>query len=176
MYLIISKCSIVIWLISTLAVVSIDCLFIAEPVAAQPRLMDRVVAFVDETAITLSEFNKVYKKAQKAAPGVSEEEVIRGMINRLLLKKEALKLRLSVKDDELINQYIDLRIKSFVIIKNEDIERYYNENKNNGFKGIELEDARDSIERLLIEIEVNRRLDSSLMELWKKAYIKIQLE
>ncbi|KJU85506.1 hypothetical protein MBAV_002300, partial [Candidatus Magnetobacterium bavaricum] len=83
------------------------------------RLLDRVVAFVDETAITLSEFNEFHQ----SNPKMTQDEAIREMINRLLLKKEALKLKLSGTDDELIKQYEDLKIQSSVIIKNEDIER-----------------------------------------------------
>ncbi|MBF0317241.1 MAG: hypothetical protein HQL04_03625 [Nitrospirae bacterium] len=142
---------------------------IASSAGAELRLADRVVAFVNETAITLSEFNEFHQ----STPDMTNDEAIRVMINRLLLKKEALKLKLSGTDDELIQQYIDLKIKSPVIIKNEDIERYYNENKD-GLKGAEIEDVRDDIEKLLIEEEITVRLDSALRELSKKSYVKIQ--
>ncbi|MBF0537632.1 MAG: hypothetical protein HQL03_05170 [Nitrospirae bacterium] len=144
-------------------------MFIPNSAMAEIRLLDRVVAFVDETAITLSEFNEFHQSNS----GITRDEAIRVMVNRLLLKKEALKLRLSGTDDKLIQQYIDLKIRSSVIIKNEDIERFYNENKDN-FKGVEIQDVRDDIEKLLIEEEVNRRLDNSLQELSKKSCVKTQ--
>ncbi|MBF0609275.1 MAG: hypothetical protein HQL61_17195 [Magnetococcales bacterium] len=139
------------------------------PAGAELTLADRVVAFVDETAITLSEFNRFHK----TTPALTRNQAVRVMINRLLLKKEALKLKLNGTDDEMIQQYIDLKIKSLVIIKNEDIERFYKEHKDD-LKGTEIEDVRENIEKLLIEEEVNKRLDSSLQELTEKAYVRIQ--
>ncbi|MBF0337741.1 MAG: hypothetical protein HQL05_07900 [Nitrospirae bacterium] len=144
-------------------------MLVAVPVWAELILADRVVAFVDETAITLSEFNRFHK----TTPETTKDQAIRVMINRLLLKKEALKFKLTGTDDELIQQYIDLKIKSLVIIKNEDIERFYKEHKGD-FKGTEIEDVREDIENLLIGEEVNKRLDSSLQELAEKAYVRIQ--
>lgn len=137
---------------------------------------DRVVAFVDNTAITLSEFEEEYSKAQKVTPGITKEEVLNAMINRVLLLREAKKIRLSERsDDELLKEYIDLKLRTFVKIKEKDVLDYY-EIHSKDFQGKALEDVREEIENYLTEAELNRLLKKHIEELRKKAYIGIQID
>lgn len=139
-------------------------------------IKDNVVAFVDNTAITLSEFEEEYSKAQKVTPGITKEEVLNAMINRVLLLREAKKIRLSERsDDELLKEYIDLKLRTFVKIKEKDVLDYY-EIHSKDFQGKALEDVREEIENYLTEAELNRLLKKHIEELRKKAYIGIQID
>jgi outer membrane protein assembly factor BamA len=78
-------------------------------------ITDRVVAFVDNTAITLSEFEDVYSNSLMATPGITKEEVLDTMVNRLLLIRKANRPRLEASsEDELLEEYIDLNLRPFI--------------------------------------------------------------
>ena len=140
------------------------------------ELIDRVAAFVDDKAITLSELKETFEKTRKVQPDISRSEVLNTMINRVLLLTEAERLRIGTKtDDELINEYIELKVRAFVRLKEKDIEDFYRENEKD-FGGAPLEEVREKIERLLTEREVNRILKSHIAELRSKAYVKIMGE
>ena len=86
------------------------------------EVIDRVVAYVDDTAITLSEFRENYIKMKKTVTDITEEDVINSMINRLLLIKEAKRMKLEAPtDDELLKDYIDIKIGSLILIKEDAI-------------------------------------------------------
>jgi hypothetical protein len=137
---------------------------------------DRVVASVDNTAITLSEFEEEYSKSLKATPDATKEEVLNAMINRVLLLREAKKTRLEEpSDDELLKEYVDLKLRTFVKIKEKNISDFY-QNHTTDFQGKEFESVREEIEKYLVEAELNSLLKAHIEELRKKAYIRIQLE
>jgi len=139
-------------------------------------IKDHVVAFVDNTAITLSEFEEAYSKALKLTPQITKEEVLNAMINRVLLLREAKKIRLAERsDDELLKEYIDLKLRTFVKVKEKDVLDYY-EIHSKDFQGKTLDDVSEEIETYLAEAELNRLLKKHIEELRKKAYIGIQLE
>ncbi|MBF0318601.1 MAG: hypothetical protein HQL01_02180, partial [Nitrospirae bacterium] len=108
----------------------------------QAGLIDRVCAFVDNDAITLGEFQEVYTQTKAKVPSITKEEVLTTMINRILLKRAALAMKISGTDeDQIIAEYIDLKVRSYVIIKEEEIEGFYNENKKE-FAGAGIGDVR----------------------------------
>jgi len=138
-------------------------------------IKDHVVAFVDNTAITLSEFEEAYSKALKLTPQVTKEEVLNAMINRVLLLREAKKIRLTEhSDDELLKEYIDLKLRPFVKVKENDVSDYYEIHRKD-FQGKALEDVSEEIENYLTEAELNRLLKKHIEELRQKAYIGIQM-
>ncbi|MEW6675653.1 MAG: hypothetical protein AB1348_06615 [Nitrospirota bacterium] len=142
---------------------------------ATAGIRDRVVAFVDNTAITLSELEETYTKALRVTPGVTKDEVLNMMVNRLLLLREAKKIRLEApSEDELLREYIDLKIRPFIKIKEEELVDFY-EKHISDFHGSEFESVREEIEKYLIEKESNQHLKVHINELRGKAYIKIQL-
>ena len=143
---------------------------------SQAEIFDRVVAFVNDQAITLSELQEQYGNAKKLAPDITEEEVLNTMINRLLLLSEAKKYSIEAPTkEEMLNEYIDLKVRAFITISEKDIEVFYAANEDK-FIGKEFEDVREEIEKYLTEKELNTRLKEALKELRKKAYIKIQLK
>lgn len=144
------------------------------PLAAA-EIRDCVASFVDNTAITMSELEEAYKKAVELAPGITKEEVLNTMINKVLLLREAKKIGLEASsEDELLKEYTDLKIRAFIRIRDEEITDFYEKHLND-FQGKEIESVRDEIEGYLTEKEVNQRLKSQINELRGKAFIKIQL-
>jgi hypothetical protein len=135
-----------------------------------------VVAYVDDTAITLSEFEETYNEMREAVKDITKEEAINSMINSVLLLHEARKMRLDAPTKEdLVKDYIDIKIRSLIFIRESDIRAFYEKNIDK-FKGIDYLQVRDEIESYLFELETNRRLQSHLEQLRANAEIKIQLE
>lgn len=143
---------------------------------AEAELIDRVVAFVDEEAITLSEFRSQYDNIRELSPDVTREEVIQTIINRKLLLREARKYRIEgPNDEEVMKEYIDLKVRAFIRVNETEIQRFYKEHIDR-FEGKQFDAVRDDIEMYLTEKKVNERLKETLDRLKKDAYIKIQLD
>jgi hypothetical protein len=143
--------------------------------SASAAIKDRVVAFVDNSAITLSELDEVYSESLKRTPDITKDEVLNTMVNRVLLLREAKKLHLEAPSEEkLLQDYIDLKIRPRIKIKEEDVSDFYQKHIND-FQGKEFETVREEIEHYLAERELNNLLKKHIDELRKKAYIKIQL-
>ncbi|MBI4684455.1 MAG: hypothetical protein HY755_04570 [Nitrospirae bacterium] len=136
-------------------------------------MIDKVLAFVDDTAITLSEFEEVYSNTAKIKPDIKREEVLNTMLNRILLLREAKKLRIeSSTEDGIIKEYIELKIKTFIKVTEYDIREFYDKSRSE-FGQADLDDVRDKIEDYLVENQVNRRLKMHIEELRSKAYMKV---
>lgn len=139
------------------------------------EIRDRVVAYVDNDAITLSELEERYSSALEITPDISREEVLHTMVNRLLLLREARKIKLeALTEDKLLQEYIDLKIRAFIRVNEEDIVNFY-EGHIEDFQEKELETVREDIENVLIEKALNERLKSHINELKEKSCVKIQL-
>lgn len=158
------------------------CLLSLLPVVLSPsscesiEIIDRVIAFVDEQAITLSEFREQKQNIIKIAPDITEEEVLNAMINKKLLIRDAKKYRIEApSDEEIARDYIDLKVRAFIRIRESQTEEFYHQNISE-FSGKNYDDVRDEIEEYLTEKEVNRRLKELVMELREKAYVKIQFK
>ncbi|MEW6110387.1 MAG: SurA N-terminal domain-containing protein [Nitrospirota bacterium] len=137
---------------------------------------DRVVAFVDDQAITLSELKEQYKNTLKFSPDVTINDVLNTIINRKLLLREAKKYRIEAPDEgEIIREYIDLKIKAFIRVSEVEMEEFYNQNIDQ-FQGKSYENVREEIEDYFTERELNEKLKDILKELRTKAYVKIQLD
>ena len=155
------------------------------------EVVDRVVAIVDDEAVMLSELNSAYQRAfspqgesaeaENSKTDITQEEVLNGLINRVLLLKQAKKFSHSIQtrndydENTLIKEYIEKQLKTFIRIPFEEIEQFYEKNKEK-FGSKDFYDVRDEIEELLIEKELNRRLIRHIEELRKNAYIQVQLK
>jgi len=134
---------------------------------------DRVIAFVDNDAITMSELDEQYNITRKISPDITIGEVLDTMINKILILREAHKYRIEAPSvEQVMQEYIDLKIRAFIRVGESDIVKFYQENKAN-FSGREFEDVRDEIDTYLTEKELNDRLKELLNELRENAYIKI---
>ncbi len=142
---------------------------------AEAEIFDRVVAFVDDQAITLSELKEQFEVARKLTPDTTEAEVLNTMINRVLLWRQAKKYRIEAPTrDQMIDEYIDLKVRAFIRVSEGDIEEFYKNNQDK-FEGKTLDSVRDEIEKYLTEKQLNSRLKKTLKELREQAYVKIQL-
>ena len=143
---------------------------------ARAEVIDKVVAFIDTEAITLSELRDTYEKTLKLSPDITEQEVLTTMINRVLLLREARRLRLEAPDeDQLLEEYIDLKVRAFIKIKESDIREVYASNIEE-FAGKNYTDVKDDIEAYLLEKEVNYRIRHHLEGLREKAYVRVLLQ
>ncbi|MBE0425983.1 MAG: SurA N-terminal domain-containing protein [Nitrospirae bacterium] len=139
------------------------------------EIRDRVVAYIDDTAITLSELEMKYAETLKVIPNTTKEDVLNTMINRSILLREAKKIRLeSPSEDELLREYIDLRIRTFILIKDEELFDFHEKHLED-FQGEKFEAVRAEIEKYLIEKKINERLKLHILELREDACIKIDL-
>jgi hypothetical protein len=137
---------------------------------------DRVIAFVDNDAITMSELDEQYKVTAKISPDITTREVLDTMINKILILREARKYRIEASSlEQVMQEYIDLKVRAFIRVSESDIEKFYQENMAN-FSGKEFEDVRDEIDKYLTEKELNERLKELLKELRRDAYIRIFIE
>jgi hypothetical protein len=140
---------------------------------AAAGINDRVIAFVDDEAITSSELEEEHIKMREINPEITEKEVLNTIINRIVILREARKFRIEGSSpDEVINEFIDLKVRSFIRVPEAEIEKYYRENKES-LSGKEYDDTRDEIEQYLTELKLNIQLKEILKDLKKTAYIKI---
>jgi parvulin-like peptidyl-prolyl isomerase len=140
------------------------------PFVSWAEVVDRIVAIVNDEVITLSEL-KERSRIEKRA----EKEVLEAMINRVLLLSEAKRLGiagLEEGDNLIIERFIERRIKAFILIPLERAKEFYEKNKEE-FRGKEFSEVREEINLFLIEQETNKRLEEYLIELKKKADIRI---
>ena len=151
-------------------------LIAAAPQLCSAELIDRVVAYVDDHAITYSEFKDKFGQLKKVLPDMTEEEAVNSMINNLLLLEQAHKMRLEAStDDDLVKEYIEIRIKSRVFIKEEQVAAYYAGHRTE-FGGKDYLSVRDEIEKYLSELEINKQLKEHLQDLRQQSNIVIQLK
>jgi hypothetical protein len=143
---------------------------------AQAAIHDRVVAFVDNQAITLSEFEEQYAGTLKLSPEITREEVLNTMINRILLLKEARKYRIEAPTkEEVLNEYINLKVRAFIRVSDAATEAFYKENTAQ-FAGRDYETVRGEIENYLTEKMLNERLKEILRDFRKSSYIRVQMK
>jgi parvulin-like peptidyl-prolyl isomerase len=135
--------------------------------------VDKVVAFINDYAITLRELNASYDRARASKPDISRQEVLNTMINRQILLNEAKRLRIQAENDEdIMGEYIDLKITAFVKVSEEELRRFYEENREE-LGAVRFDAVQDSIEQYLREREINIRLKRHIEELRAKSHIKV---
>jgi len=151
------------------------CILLRPAFAVCQELVDRIVASVGTTAITLSEFQERFAALKGNHPDTTEEEAVNSMINGVLLLEKARQMRLEGKNaDDLIAEYINVKIRAAILIRDEEIDRYLSEHRLKP-RAQENASVRAKVEELLTEKEVNKALDKHLKELRETADIRIQL-
>jgi hypothetical protein len=143
---------------------------------AESRIIDRVVASVNDRAITLSELEEKYEVMKKVSPSITYKDVLETMINRILLLNDAKKYRMEgASDDALVQQYIDLKIRPLIKIPDEEVRKYYEQNREK-FGGVNYEDAYNNIVNYLTELQINGQLIKQVEMLRADAHIIINLD
>jgi hypothetical protein len=139
------------------------------------KVLDRVVASIDDMAITESEFNRKYAQLLKIDKDIDRLQALNAIVNRELLLKDAQKYRIEGDEDEVMRQYIDLKFRALIMISDKDSEQYYNDHKDE-FKGQAYEDVRNDIIKYLTEQQVNEKLKKQIEKLRRTAIIRIMLD
>lgn len=159
--------------VRALSVLLLFCIF--SP-SASAEVMDRVVAFIDNDAITLSELEDEFAKVENITPSISRAELLKNIIARRLLLREAKRLRIQAPDDAaLLEKYMDLKVKAFIKIPEADMKAFYGNNRSE-FGKLRFPDVKDRIEAYLREKEINRRLKKHIEKLKAASHINIQLD
>lgn len=157
-------------------VAAISCFAVISAVihsAATAEVIERVVAVVNGTPITRSEFIETFEKSRGKSPAVTKQEVMQLMINRLIIYQEAKKMRLESPDiDDMIKEYLDIKVESTIIIKEADIESFYNKNKNE-FSNKPYLSVHDDIEKYLYELEKNKRIKELINNLRERSNVRV---
>lgn len=149
-------------------------------VQCEAEVLERIVAIVNSQVVLLSEFEQEYQAAVRSDAAVTEEAVLNSMIDRILLLEQAKRLMLgdpgeAADDDSVLKQYVERRIRAFIYIPIDEIETYYNQNRER-FGSEEFYDVKDEIEEVLIDQALDKKLAEHIADLRKKASIRIQLE
>lgn len=143
-------------------------------------LLEGVAATVEDEVITIRELDEQYSIMKKTFPEITREEVLDTTINRIILLREARSMRLVEErrlypgqdDDRIIDEYIELKIKAGINIKEEEIQNYYEAHKSR-FPDMAYHEVAEDIERLITEQKTNELLKEHIKELRKKYYIKV---
>ncbi len=156
--------------------ISIACVLCCLVSAVSAEVIDRVVAFVGNEAITLSELKDMHEEMRTLSPDITPREVLTTMINRALLTREARNLGLEApNEDTLIEEYIDLKFRTVIKIRESEIREAYEENREE-FRDRPYDEVKESIEAYLMEKEINYRIRRHLEDLKENAFIKILLK
>lgn len=140
---------------------------------ANGEIIDRVVASVNDTAITLSELREKHAAMRKSIPALTENEALQSMIHAQLLLEKARHMRIEGDTpDELIATYIDLKIRTSVVVQEDAILSYYRENREK-LGGVEFRLVREEIEKYLTEQETTRLLKEHIQRLREVADITV---
>ncbi len=140
---------------------------------AGSEVIDRIVASVNNTAITLSELRERHAAMKNTLPSMTEHEVLQSMINAQLLLEKARHMRVEGSSpDELIATYIDLKIRAFIVVREDAIRGYYQDNRDK-LGGNDYRLVRDEIEKYLTEQEANRLLQQHIESLRAGADITV---
>jgi hypothetical protein len=127
---------------------------------------------VDDEAITLKDFIKFKDKITKTLPEITNEEIVEILINRKLLSKKGKELFFEGDEEAIINNYIEFKVKSKIIITDSQIRDYYEKNKK--IIGQEsFTSLREQIEKYLFEKELNEKLKKLIQELKNEYDIKV---
>ncbi len=140
--------------------------------AGNCEIINRVVAYIDDQVITLTDFLKFKNEISNKVSEITNKEIVELLINRKLLVKKGKELFFEGQEEDIINNYIELKVKSKIIITENQIKDYYENNKK--FLGTESYLVlREQIEKYLFEKELNLKLKELLEELKAISEIKI---
>jgi parvulin-like peptidyl-prolyl isomerase len=158
--------------------------------ANTPPESETIVLQVNDSAITLPEFNEMLKFSAYADPELeiteqSRDDFVQYLIRRQLMIQEAAHLKLDRKkefvmtiqtywESTLIRNLMDLKsqeLKQHVLVTEDEITRYYTENKDRF--DTPPEEAREQIRTILTSKKVEEKLEQWALDLREKADIRI---
>ena len=159
----------------TLAAIIITALLYAPAFAAS---IDRVVAYIEDSAITMRELTIEHERTAELYPDRSIEQTLESLINTRLILINAKKLRLSAETDEaMIEKYLNLKVRSLVSVTKAEVKDFYkktlkgSENASGSDKAYEK--ARPEIEKYLYEMKFNESVKEHIETLRAGVHIRI---
>ena len=161
-----------------ICLLAVFCLLPLDSVRAE--VVERVVAVVDDDVILLTEFREALRRVKESGEKADEKKIIEEMINEILLLEQAEKFSFSIKDigagdDEIIRNYINKRIKALIYIPFREIEAYYYNNLEK-YSEMDFDDVKKEIEKYLINMTLEIRLQEHIDELRENVRIRVQLD
>lgn len=135
--------------------------------------IDKVVAYINNTAITKRELDEQHSKNLLIFPEISRRQTLEAMINTKLMLIDARKMRLSAADDtKLLQKYLDLKVRSLVLVTDNDVTEYFRENREK-FGNSSLQDVKETIRVYLEEALYNKLIKDHINSLMQRSVIKI---
>jgi hypothetical protein len=176
---------------------------------SQAEIVDRIVAVVNGRIITLSDIRKEHQiQLVLGVPADTEEVILKSLIDRYLLEEEMYQYPgLNASDDEVDEdmklvtvthgippaeiraaivrriqwrKYLYLRFGQFIVVTNEEIEAFYNnefvpEAKRRGVAPQALSQVTMEIHQHIYEIKLSQELENSLKELRTRSTTTIEV-
>ena len=155
-----------------------------------PQEPENIVLQVNDSVITLPEFNEMLKFSAYADPELeiteqSRNDFVQYLIRRQLMIQEAARLKLDRKkefvmtiqtywESTLIRNLMDLKsqeLKQHVLVTDDEITRYYAENKDRF--DTPPEESKEQIRKVLTSKKIEEKLEQWALDLKKKADIRI---
>lgn len=143
--------------------------------ASSLMVIDRVVAFIGDDAITMRELVQEHDKRIAMKPSESRQETLDALINTRLLLKAARHAKISlgsVDEKAILDRYIELKIRASVLISDTEAKKFYRKNKDR-FKGAEFSAVRPEIIKYLEEKRFNDILSKHIEQLRRDSRIVV---
>jgi len=142
---------------------------------AEAVVIDHVVAFVDNLAITQSDLDALHAERLGADPGQQMGASLDELIERTLIIAAARALGLDAPtDDALAAEYVDLKIKSGILVLDSDVRAYYRSHKAE-FGDSPFDEVRDAArERLLASLQAEQ-LKRHIGTLRERSRIRVRM-
>ena len=150
---------------------------------AEAMLVERIVAVVNDNVILLSELKAAMLRVEEGGKKAEAKDVLEGMIHKRLLLEQAKKFSfgrdtgdaIHHTQEQIIQHYIDKRIKALIHVPFKDIEEYYFNNLDRYAKR-DLYDIKDEIEEYLLNMTLEVKVLEHIDELIEASSIRIQLD
>lgn len=138
--------------------------------------VDRVIAYIESTAITYRELLASHAEDVQVFPERSRRETLDAMINTELMLRDARLLRLRAREEsELLRKYLDLKVRAVVLVSEKDISMYYSQHRSE-FSNRKLSEVKARIRTFLEERQYNITLEAHIESLREKSHIRVLLE
>ena len=140
--------------------------------------IDRVVAYIEDSAITMRELTVEHERMAKLYPDRTMEQTLESLINTRLILINAKILRLTAETDEaMIEKYLNLKVRSLVSVTEAEIRAFYDLNSKGQGKASKsnkaYNKARPEIEKYLFEIKFNEIVKAHMKTLRAASLIRI---
>lgn len=136
-------------------------------------IIEKVVAYVGDEAITLTDLCNYWKSLREVQPDININDALKAIVNRKIIIHKARELNLSGgSEDELIGLYIRFAIKPKVMVTKEEVKGYY-QKYHDKLKGAPLESIEPQIITILKEKKTNELLKEHIEALKKRMSVGV---